>query len=125
LRRATGPYLFHEAPAIEGGIGAFVAARILGEPVSLHPGVLGPVYLCVGNSALAAAGIEEEVAKYAPSGGQLELLEERQQAIDHELPLDLANPSKGLRTEQIERSPDQLEVEAEGEHAAGQGSGPG
>ena len=54
----------------------------------------------------------------APGRRDLEFHEQIQQPVDDDLPLDLASSPERLGPEEIERAPDQLEVEAESEAAS-------
>src|SRR5207247_10958063 len=51
------------------------------------------------------------------------LRKQGEQGVDDHGALELAGPAESLGAEEVEGPPDQLEVEAEGEHAPGQGRG--
>src|SRR3954451_616823 len=85
--------------------------------VRLEPAVPRRHDLRVLAPVARGAALEEEVTERAPGRGDLELCEQREQAVDHECVLALAGLAVGLDAA-VERSPDQFEVEAEREDAA-------
>jgi hypothetical protein len=58
------------------------------------------------------------VPKNAPRRGYFELDKELKQSINYFLPFNLAGTAKSIRTKQIQRPPDQLEVDADREDAS-------
>jgi hypothetical protein len=58
------------------------------------------------------------VAKHAPRRWDLELDEEIEQPVDDFVAFDLAGTAKSIRTKQVQRSPDQLKIDADGEDAS-------
>ena len=66
------------------------------------------------------AALEQQMAQHAPGRAQVELDEQRQQPVDHVRALAPGRRAEAVGAEQVERAPDQLEVEAqrEGRRAA-------
>src|SRR4051794_13076856 len=108
----AGDNAVEEALSIEDRV-ALLRARW----VRLEPAVPRGHDLRVLAPVARGAALEEEVTERAPGRGDLELCEQREQAVDHECVLALAGLAVGLDAA-VERSPDQFEVEAEREDAA-------
>src|SRR5215469_3894952 len=84
----------HEITAKEQGFSALVSTWIVTEPVLLAPSVLGTNYVGVLDALHHFAALKEEMAYDAPGGGNIELLEQSKQAVDHGFSLDLARLRK-------------------------------
>src|SRR6266852_2008320 len=117
LRHRAGLDLLDQAPAQEDRRLLLRSTRVVLEPVAPAPGVLRPDDLGMVLCVLLAAVVEHEMADHAPGRADVELHEQVQQPVDDDLPLQLTGPPEGLRPEQIEGAPDQLEIEAQREHA--------
>src|ERR1043165_3706531 len=118
LRHRTRADLVDQAPAVKSRRTRLVAARIVLEPAARSVAVRRGRDLRMLAAASCFAAIEEEMADDAPRGGDLVLDEELEQAIDHLFALELAGAAITFGSEQVERPPDELEVEAQREDAA-------
>ena len=113
LGRSAGPDPIDEVPAKKQRIIALVSAGIMRKPVRAGPSVVGPDYLGVLDALHHFASVQKKMADYTPRGGNLELLEQRKEAVDHYLSFYHAGSAKSLGPKQVQRSPDQLEVETD------------
>ena len=116
LRHGTGQDPINQALPVEDRIALLRATRIVLEPIA-YPFMPGRHDLRMLAAVLGSACLEEEVAEDAPRGRDLELVQQREQAVDDDRALPLARLAEGVWAP-VERSPDELEVEAEREYPA-------
>jgi len=110
--------LFDKASTKKYRFVIFDAALIISEPVFVAPRMRGPYNLRMRHAILRLATIKKEMAKHSPSSRYIELDEKLKQSVYDFRAFEFAGGAKPLRAEQIERSPDQFEVYADGEDAA-------
>ena len=116
LRHGTRQDPIDQALPVEDRVALLRATRIVLEPVT-DPFMPGRHDLRMLAAVLWSACVEEEVAEDAPRRRDLELGQQREQAVDHDGALPLARLAEGVWAS-VERSPDELEVEAEREDPA-------
>src|SRR5262249_5262769 len=89
--------------------------EIMRKPVACAPGVARSNDLRVPQPVRRIASIQQQVTDDAPCRRDLEFHKEIQQPIDHDPSLDLTASTERFRAEQIQRAPDELQIQTEGE----------
>ena len=95
-----------------------IAADIIGEPVLLAPRMRRSDDFRMPLAIRCLAAFQKKMADRAPGRADIELGKQAEQAINDDLALKLAGVAKPRRPEEVERSPQQFEVEADRKDAA-------
>ena len=118
LRNRTTTYLLYQTTTEEYRIISLDASRVMLEPIIRVPGVRRSHDFSVFATVSRSASFQKQVPKHAPRRWDFELDEEFEQPVDDFVAFDLAGAAKSIRTKQVQRPPDQLKVDADGEDAS-------
>jgi hypothetical protein len=108
----------HEAAAVEGRKGTFVATRIVLEPIPVLPSPVGTDDFGMLEPVHGLTRTEHQVPQHAPGRLDLVLLQQTEQPPEYLLALALACATEQFGAMLVKAPPDQLEVEAEREDAS-------
>src|SRR5215471_3747908 len=108
----TSPDPVNKFPPKEQWFVDLVPARVVREPVSRAPPMFGTDDVRMFDAVHCLTAFEEEMANNTPGRGSVELFKQGEQAVDDDLSFLQARCAKFRRAKEVERSPNQLEVEA-------------
>ena len=111
-------YPLDQSPPKEQRRAFFISARIVHEPVFLVPVVRWSHDLGVLPTRLRRTAVQKQMSQDTPRSRNIEFAEELEKPVDDDFALYFASSAKLFRAEQIESTPDQFEIDADGENAA-------
>jgi len=108
----TSPDPVNKIPPEEQWFIELVPAGVMGEPISSAPPMFRTDNVRMFDAVHCLAAFEEEMADNTPGRGSVEFLKQSKQAVYNNISFPQARSAKFRRPKQVERSPNQLEVEA-------------
>src|SRR5262249_46393829 len=101
LRGRAGHDPVYELATKKQGFTAFIAARIMSEPISFAPNVIRANYFGMFRAVYDLTALEKKMAHDTPGRGDVELLEQSEQSVHHNFPFDRARSGETPRTKQV------------------------